>query len=92
MTKAEWQPDINISTAIAKNAIAAEFPEIAPIKTIKLIGEGWDNKVFLINQSRLFSDSRNETKDLNLLNKKIAYQAILIQTRSLNLPFLTHNL
>ena len=60
MTKAEWHPDIDINSTLAKKAIQSEFPALAPIDTIKVIGEGWDNKVFLVNKYLAFRFPQRE--------------------------------
>lgn len=48
-----WHPDINITVDFAEIIIAKQFPNLAPSK-IKCIGEGWDNKVFLVNDQFVF--------------------------------------
>jgi len=48
-----WHPDIAISDDFAKNLIEDQFKELTPVK-IKCIGEGWDNKVFLVNGHFIF--------------------------------------
>ena len=48
-----WHPDININVDFANTIISKQFPELAPLK-IKCIGEGWDNKVFLVNDQFVF--------------------------------------
>ena len=50
--------DININQSIAKEAIQEAFD--IKIKKIDLIGEGWDNLVFLINKDIIFRFSRRE--------------------------------
>ena len=49
----QWHPDINITDAFARNIIERQFHELSPIN-ITLIGEGWDNKVFLVNNQFVF--------------------------------------
>ena len=48
-----WHPDINITGDVARNIIEKQFHELTPIN-IKHIGEGWDNKVFLVNNQFIF--------------------------------------
>lgn len=50
----EWHADIQITEELVTNCIQAQFPQLLPIKTIKLLGEGWDNKVFLLNEAIIF--------------------------------------
>lgn len=54
MTKQEWHPDTLVSVEIAKACIEEQFSELHPVTSIKVIGEGWDNKVFLVNDEFIF--------------------------------------
>lgn len=49
----QWHSDINITKDFAKTIIEQQFPELSPI-IIKNIGQGWDNKVFLVNEQLIF--------------------------------------
>ena len=48
-----WHPDLKITDDFVKIILAKQFPELSPTK-IKCIGEGWDNKVFLVNDQFVF--------------------------------------
>lgn len=48
-----WHSDINITDDFARKMIERQFSELAPVE-IKCIGEGWDNKVFLVNEKYIF--------------------------------------
>lgn len=48
-----WHPDLNITDDFARTIIEKQFHELSPIN-IKLIGEGWDNKVFVVNNQFVF--------------------------------------
>ncbi|MGE3919634.1 MAG: phosphotransferase [Gammaproteobacteria bacterium] len=52
--KDEWHPDIEVDEKLVKHCIEQQFSELMPIKSIRCIGEGWDNKVFLINDKIVF--------------------------------------
>src|SRR5688500_17748283 len=76
MNTEEWHADINITESIVKKCLEEQFPSLLPIKEIKYISEGWDNKVFLVNQKFIFRFPRrkiavelieNENKILNNL-------------------------
>lgn len=54
MATEEWHPDINVTIDIAKRCIEEQFHSLVPIDSIKFVGEGWDNKVFLINNKFIF--------------------------------------
>ena len=49
----KWHSDIVISDQIVQRVIEAQFPELKSVK-LKCIGEGWDNKAFLINDQYIF--------------------------------------
>lgn len=56
----KWHADIDVTLEIAKHCIEEQFPQLLPINEIKCIGEGWDNKVFLINQKNIFRFPRRK--------------------------------
>ena len=49
----QWHPDITVTDELAKNLIQDQFKGLSPLD-IKCIGEGWDNKVFLVNGTLIF--------------------------------------
>tara|TARA_R110002110_G_C13469647_1_gene720020 strand:- start:1090 stop:2028 length:939 start_codon:yes stop_codon:yes gene_type:complete len=55
-----WHSDIEITEILVKNSIESQFSQLAPLTDIKLIGEGWDNKVFLINCDYIFRFPRRK--------------------------------
>ena len=60
MSSEQWHADILITEELAKNCLQDQFPLLSPIKTIKCIGEGWDNKVFLVNEKIIFRFPRRK--------------------------------
>jgi aminoglycoside phosphotransferase (APT) family kinase protein len=48
-----WHPDITITDELACKLIEHQFKTLVPVK-LKCIGEGWDNKVFLVNEQFVF--------------------------------------
>lgn len=46
----EWHADIEINEMIVKDFLQEKFPSLGEIKNIQFIGEGWDNKIYLVNQ------------------------------------------
>lgn len=55
-----WHADIPITDELVKECLHHQFPLLAPIKKIQCIGEGWDNKVFLINEKIIFRFPRRK--------------------------------
>ena len=60
MSAKEWHADINITESIAKSCIEQQFEQLTPLQSITCIGEGWDNKVFLINETIIFRFPRRK--------------------------------
>lgn len=55
-----WHSDIKITTALARACIEERFHGLSPLQEIICIGEGWDNKVFLVNDLVIFRFPRRE--------------------------------
>ena len=60
MSSEQWHADIQITEERVKNCLQDRFPLLSPIKIIKCIGEGWDNKVFLVNNKIIFRFPRRK--------------------------------
>lgn len=54
MAKEEWHPDVDVTDSLANSLIQSQFESIGPIRTLTCIGEGWDNKVYLVNDALIF--------------------------------------
>lgn len=60
MSIKEWHADIEVTNASVKNVLQEQFPEISPIENIQLLGEGWDNQIYLINENIVFRFPRRK--------------------------------
>lgn len=60
MSTEKWHSDIDVTTKLARDCIERQFTEIGALQEIKCIGEGWDNKVFLVNQKIIFRFPRRK--------------------------------
>jgi aminoglycoside phosphotransferase (APT) family kinase protein len=60
MSTEEWHADIHVTETLVKDCLQQQFPKLTPIKAIKYIGEGWDNKVFLVNNKFVFRFPRRK--------------------------------
>jgi hypothetical protein len=65
-----WQQTIPIGDALARKLIAAQFPEIN-IDSFKYLGEGWDNKVYLINNELVFRFPRRHDCAIACMQKEV---------------------
>ena len=55
-----WHADITITDDLVIRCLQNQFPNLLPITNIIPLGEGWDNKVFLINEKIIFRFPRRE--------------------------------
>src|SRR5271170_47998 len=60
MANEEWHADIIITEELVRNCLQEQFPELLPIENLSCMGEGWDNKVFLVNQRYVFRFPRRK--------------------------------
>lgn len=56
---AAWAPEITVDQALASRLIASQFPEVE-LGSLELIGEGWDNTVWLVDERWVFRFPRRE--------------------------------
>ncbi len=49
----EWDPDITIDEALVRSLLAEQFPEL-DASSARLLGEGWDNSVWLVEERWAF--------------------------------------
>jgi aminoglycoside phosphotransferase (APT) family kinase protein len=57
--KKKWQADMLISEAQVRKCLQEQFPALL-LREINCIGEGWDNRVFLVNRSFIFRFPRRQ--------------------------------
>jgi aminoglycoside phosphotransferase (APT) family kinase protein len=56
---AEWSPAITVDAALARRLIRDQFDEL-PTERIQLLGTGWDNTVYLVDEIWVFRFPRRE--------------------------------
>jgi aminoglycoside phosphotransferase (APT) family kinase protein len=56
---AEWSPEFTVDEALARRLLAGQFPEL-PLGSLRLVGEGWDNTVWLADGEWVFRFPRRE--------------------------------
>lgn len=69
-----WHADIEVTETLVRTCLQNQFPALMPITSLECIGEGWDNKVFLLNEKIIFRFPR----------RKIATELIENESRLLN--------
>lgn len=70
MTTEKWHADIEITEELVRACLQQQFPEL-PLHTLKCIGEGWDNKVFLVNDEIIFRFPRREIAVEGIVQEQI---------------------
>jgi aminoglycoside phosphotransferase (APT) family kinase protein len=60
MSSEEWHADIQITDELVINCIEEQFPSLKPIHHLESLGEGWDNKVYLVNKGIIFRFPRRK--------------------------------
>jgi len=58
MTK-QWTAELSVEPELAKRLIESQFPALTPV-SLKLIGEGWDNIVYRVNNDYAFRFPRRQ--------------------------------
>jgi aminoglycoside phosphotransferase (APT) family kinase protein len=49
----EWSPEVTVDEGLARRLISGQFPDVA-LESLRLIGEGWDNTVWLVDEHWVF--------------------------------------
>lgn len=57
------RPDINLTDDFVQSIFEKQFPELTPVK-INCIAEGWDNKIFFVNDQFIFKFPHRKTAAL----------------------------
>jgi aminoglycoside phosphotransferase (APT) family kinase protein len=80
----EWAPEVRVDEALARRLIADQFPEVEQ-RSFRLLGEGWDNTVWLVDEEWVFRFPRREMVIPGLLNE-IAFLPQLAPRLPLPIP------
>jgi aminoglycoside phosphotransferase (APT) family kinase protein len=49
----QWMPELTVDEGLARRLIARQFPEVG-VGALRLLGEGWDNTVWLVDERWVF--------------------------------------
>jgi aminoglycoside phosphotransferase (APT) family kinase protein len=55
----EWAAEVTVDEALARRLIAAQFPELE-LRSLRLLGQGWDMTVWLVDDRWVFRFPRRE--------------------------------
>jgi len=55
----EWSPEIVVDEALARRLLRIQFPELE-LASLRLVGEGWDNTAWLVDERWVFRFPRRE--------------------------------
>jgi aminoglycoside phosphotransferase (APT) family kinase protein len=59
MPAEEWAAEVSIDAPRVRRALAAQFPDLA-IESLRLLGEGWDNSVWIVDERWVFRFPRRQ--------------------------------
>lgn len=59
MPAGEWAAEVAIDADVVRRVVGTQFPELA-LDSLRLIGEGWDNSVWLVDERWIFRFPRRE--------------------------------
>jgi aminoglycoside phosphotransferase (APT) family kinase protein len=80
----EWAAEVTVDEELARRLIAAQFPEVA-LDSLRLLGEGWDNTVWLVDEQWVFRFPRRELA-IPGVEREIAALAALAPRLPLPIP------
>jgi aminoglycoside phosphotransferase (APT) family kinase protein len=80
----QWEPEHTVEPSLALELVQKQFPKLAA-KTVRLLGAGWDNTAFLINDDLIFRFPRREIA-LALLEAEVLILPKLAPRLSLPIP------
>jgi aminoglycoside phosphotransferase (APT) family kinase protein len=64
----EWAAEVTVDEALARRLIRTQFPELE-LRSLRLLGEGWDTTVWLVDNGWVFRFPRRETVIPGFLNE-----------------------
>ena len=83
----EWAPEIRVDDGLARKLIGEQFPEVEQ-RSFRLLGEGWDNTVWLVDDRWVFRFPRRSMVIPGLENE-IAHLPVLAPLLPLAIPLPT---
>jgi aminoglycoside phosphotransferase (APT) family kinase protein len=64
----EWAAEVTVDEALARRLIGAQFPELE-LRSLRLLGQGWDMTVWLVDEQWVFRFPRREMVIPGLANE-----------------------
>src|SRR5205085_1657145 len=55
----EWRAEVVVDEALVRSVLALRFPELQ-LESVRLLGEGWDNSVWVVDERWVFRFPRRE--------------------------------
>jgi aminoglycoside phosphotransferase (APT) family kinase protein len=80
----EWAAEVTVDAALARRLIGEQFPELE-LRSLELLGEGWDTTVWLVGEQWVFRFPRRSYPVPGLENE-IAYLPQLAPLLPLPIP------
>jgi aminoglycoside phosphotransferase (APT) family kinase protein len=79
----EWDADVEVDASLVRALLAEQFPELDP-RSARLLGEGWDNAVWLVEEQWAFRFPRRAiavplvARELVVLSRVAAFLSIAV--------------
>lgn len=81
---AEWTAEVTVGEELARRLIGEQFPDLAA-RSARLLAEGWDNTVWLVDETWVFRFPRREIA-VPLVERELAVLPHLESTLPLAIP------
>ncbi len=80
----EWAPEVVVDERLARELITEQFPEVEA-RSLRLLGQGWDNTVWLVDEQWVFRFPRRQMVIPGFENE-MSYLPILAPLLPLSIP------
>jgi aminoglycoside phosphotransferase (APT) family kinase protein len=84
----QWDPDVAVGEALVRALLADQFPEL-PARSVRLLGEGFDNAVWLVDETWAFRFPRRAIA-VGLVARELAVLSRLAQLVPIPVPVPSH--
>lgn len=84
MPDAPWEADRDLTQEQVRRAVGEQFPDLAPVHP-RLVGAGWDNDVWLVDETWAFKFPRKREAQ-SWLEREVAMTPVLAEVLPLPVP------
>jgi aminoglycoside phosphotransferase (APT) family kinase protein len=80
----EWSAEVSVDDALVRRLLGAQFPELE-LDSVELLGEGWDNSVWLVDRRWIFRFPRRQIA-VPAVGRQVAILPALVPLLPLAIP------